>query len=311
MGPYLSIVVPAYNEQNNVIPLHAQLKVVLRLLNIDHEIIFVDDGSRDMTFQRLLSLHKEDKNVKIIKFRKNFGQTAALDAGFKFSKGKVVITMDSDLQNDPADIPRLIKKLDEGYDAVSGIRLRRKDTILKKISSNLAYLLRQAIINDKIRDSGCSLKAYRRSCLNSLYLRGELHRFIPALLKMRGFKVAEIPVNHRKREHGRTKYNIERLVNGFVDVLLIKFWQKFSSQPMHFFGMFGLFSFLAGLSIAAYLTLQKMFYKTQLADRPLLLLAVLFIIIGLQSFFFGLLADIMMRIYYKREEPYDIERVVE
>lgn len=219
--------------------------------------------------------------------------------------------MDGDLQNDPADIPGLVKKLNEGYDAVSGIRTRRKDNIFKNTSSNFAYALRQAILKDGIRDSGCSLKAYKRSCLNSLYLRGELHRFIPALLKMRGFKVTEIPVNHRKREHGKTKYGMMRMAKGFVDVFLIRFWQNFSARPMHFFGLFGIFSFAIGFAIALYLTAQKVLYKMPLADRPLLLLTVLFIIVGLQFFFFGLLADIMMRIYYKNEEPYCIESIVE
>jgi glycosyltransferase involved in cell wall biosynthesis len=307
----ISIVIPVFNEQDNVTPLYSQIRLAIGALTTDYEIIFVDDGSSDCTFQKLLALHKKDQNLKIIKFKKNFGQTAALDAGFKLAKGETIITMDGDLQNDPADMARLISKLNEGYDAVSGIRTNRKDSLFKKTSASIAYFIRQAILQDDIRDSGCSLKAYRKSCLSSLYLRGELHRFIPALLKAQGFKIAEVPVSHRKRAHDRTKYGFMRLLNGFIDVLALKFWQRFSARPMHFFGLLGICSFMSGALIATYLVAQKLLRNITLADRPLLLLATLLIIVGLQFFFFGILADILMRIYYKTEEPYTIEKIVQ
>lgn len=302
----ISIIIPAYNEEENVLIIHEEVFSVMEKLNKSYEIIFVDDGSTDKTCENLKMIKEKDRKTKIINFRKNFGQTAAIDAGIRNSSGNIMITMDSDLQNDPDDIPKLLTKLDEGYDVVSGWRFDRKDSFPKKFISKTANFLRKLIINDLIHDSGCSLKAYRRECLENVRLYGEMHRFIPALVQLKGFKVTEIKVNHRKRKYGKTKYNIKRTLNGFLDMLLIKFWMSYSTKPIHLFGGLGIITGLSGFILGSYLTYIKLIYGELIGNRPLLLLSALLIITGLILFIFGLLADIIMRIYYREEENYSI-----
>lgn len=308
----ISVVIPAYNEEKNVILLHRKIKEVLDSMGKDYEIIFVDDGSRDKTFQDLQMIKKADKRVKIIKFRGNFGQTAALDAGFKQSKGNIILAMDADLQNDPADIPRIIAKLNQGYDCVSGWRKDRKDPITKHIVSRGANLLRKIIIHDKIHDSGCTLKAYRKECFEDLDLYGEMHRFIPALLQWRGFKITELPVKHHPRKYGKTKYSMKRVIKGMLDMIVVKFWMRYSTRPIHIFGGFGILMGFAGVVISLYLTIMKLFFGQSLANRPLLLLAILLIILGFQFIIFGVLADIMVKVYFSKEKikPYNIEKIL-
>lgn len=311
-GMDLSIVIPVYNEQENVSLLYQRNKQVLDKVRRDYEIIFVDDGSTDNTFRELQKIHAKDKKVKIIKFRGNFGQTAALDAGFKLAKGDIIVAMDGDLQNDPADIPRLLEKMQEGHDVVSGWRYPRKDPLMKHILSRCADKLRRFITGERIHDSGCTLKAYRKECFENLDLYGEMHRFIPALLLWKGFKIAEIKVQHHPRKYGRTNYNVLRLVKGFLDLLVVKFWMQYSARPIHLFGGLGLLLTLLGFLAGVYLSYQRLFLMIPIGGRPLLLLAVLLIILGVQCIIFGLITDILIKIYFgEGNRAYTIEKVLE
>jgi len=308
MEPYISVVIPVYNEEESIEALYKELKSVLDNIKKTYEIIFVDDGSTDKSFEILEKLHNKDKKVKVIKFRRNFGQTSAISAGFDFSRGEVIITLDGDLQNDPQDISKLLKKINKGYDVVSGWRKERKDPFLrKKIPSKISNSLSRRLTGVKIHDFGCTLKAYRRKSLEGIELYGEMHRFIPAIVAWKGFKVGEVKVNHRPRKFGRTKYGMTRIIKGFLDLLLVVFWKKYSTRPIYLFGTLGLLLSLVGFLLGMYLTLMKIFYNVSLSERPLLLLAVLLIILGVQFIIFGLLADIMIKIYYRKEKAYNIE----
>ena len=307
----LSIVIPAHNEEKNVRLLYQKLMDVFSRMETSYEIIYIDDGSTDNTFFELEALYEEDKNnVKVIKFRRNFGQTAALDAGFKAAKGKVIVSMDADLQNDPADIPKLLAKMKEGYDVVCGWRKNRKDPLLKHLISRGANFLRSIIINDKIHDSGCTLKAFKRECFTTLDLYGEIHRFIPALLELQGFKITEIVVNHKERIYGSSKYNSRRIMKGFLDILLVKFWMKYVTRPMHLFGELGLLMAFSGFIIGSYLSIRKLmdYNNYHLANRPLLLLAIILVIIGINFILSGFLADIIIKTYFSRRKSYNIEK---
>jgi glycosyltransferase involved in cell wall biosynthesis len=303
----LSIIIPAFNEEKNIAELFKRLNAVLKTLKNKYEIIFIDDGSTDNTYKEVKKLDKS--SVIILKFRRNFGQSAAWDAGFKEAKGKLIITMDADLQNDPNDIPKLINKLNEGFDIVSGWRFNRKDSFGKKIFSKFSLMLRKLIIDDKIHDSGCSLKIYRRECLEDLDLHGEMHRYITEILALRGYKIGEVKVNHNPRKHGKTKYNLIRLPKGFLDLLVVAFWQKYSSRPIHLFGSLGIIMSLFGSLIGVYLLYVKFYLRQGIANRPLLLLAILSIILGIQFIIFGLIADILVKIYYSgKNKNYYIEK---
>lgn len=309
----LSIVIPTNNEEGNVVPLCDELSKVLRDIGSDYEIIFVDDGSTDGTFQKLKALHAKDNRVKVIKFRKNFGQSASMAAGFEHARGNVVITMDADLQNDPTDIPSLLQELDNGYNVVCGWRKDRKDSISKRGFSKFSNWLRRRCTGESIHDSGCSLRAYKNGCLNDLELYGEMHRYIPALLSWKGYQIGEVKVTHRLRTQGKTKYDWQRLFKGFLDLLLVTFWQRYSLRPIHAFGGLGLVLAIAGIILGLYLGVQRIFFGAALTDRPLLLLAILIVIVGVQFVVFGVLADIMIRVYYGRgdRKNYVIEKVIE
>jgi len=306
----ISIVLPTYNEEKNVLLLYKILKKVLDRLNKPYEIIYVDDGSKDKTFENLKKMHSIDKRVKIIKFRRNFGQTAALDAGFKFASGNIIIALDADLQDDPRYIPKFVNKLNEGYDCVCAWRYKRKDSFSKKILSRIANFLRYILINDKIHDSGCSFKAYRKECFEDLDLYGEMYRFVPALLKMQGFKITELKVKHYPRKFGKTKYNIKRVLKGFVDLLNVWFWQKFSSRPLHLFGGTGIIMCGLGMLVGIYLLVLKFFFGKGIGNRPLLLLAILLVILGIQFLVCGVLADLLMKIYYRKKMNYKIKEII-
>lgn len=306
----LSIIVPVYNEAESVEGLHREIVEVLKSLNRDYEIIFVDDGSTDNTFSKLKKLSP----IKIIRFRKNFGQTAALDAGIKYAGGGYLIMLDGDGQNDPQDILRLIDYLEKNeLDVVSGWRRARRDPWLKKLASRSANLVRKILLDDGIHDSGCTLKIYRRECFDHVDLVGEMHRFIPALLKIKGFKIGEIAVNHRPRLKGKTKYNWTRGIRGILDIFSVWFWKKFAARPLHLFGSIGvlllLVSTAAGL-IAAY---QRIFRGLDLSDTALTDLALFGFLTGIQFFVFGLLADIMSKSYFSvtRDRIYDIKEIKE
>ncbi len=316
--PYLSIIVPLYNEEGNVKELHQRIRTALNnlaptlSLNKErenmYEIIFIDDGSSDNTVKECGELSP----LKLVAFRKNFGQTAAFDAGIKNSSGEIIITMDGDLQNDPADIKLLLDELNKGYDVVSGWRWQRKDSLMKKIFSRGANLLRKFFVHDKIHDSGCSLKAYRRECFEGVDLFGEMHRFIPAVLELQGFKIGEVKVSHHPRIHGKTKYNWKRGVKGLVDMMSIWFWRKYATRPLHLFGGGGIvFSFL-GFAILVWMAVEKIFFGGSLSEKIWPMVGIFLIIVGLQLFVSGLLADISIKNYYRNrgQMNYSIKEII-
>lgn len=309
----LSIVIPVYNEEDNVMPLSDEIRDVCKSIVADYEVIFVDDGSTDGTFRNLQAVHAKDDRVKVVRLRKNFGQSAAMAAGFDYSRGKVIISMDADLQTSSADIALLLKELDNDYDVVCGWRSNRSDSLLKKGFSKLSNWLRRRWTGEPIHDSGCSLRAYRKECLNDLQLHGEMHRYIPALLYWRGYKIGEVKVSHSSRIHGKTKYGWQRIIKGFLDLVLVTFWQRYSMRPIHIFGGFGLILAIAGAALAIYLVVGRLVFGWPLADRPLLLLAIVVVFTGTQFLIFGILADIMLRIYYTQgnRKNYLVEEVIE
>ena len=260
------------------------------------------------------SLQLEDNSVRIIKFRKNFGQSAALQAGFDYASGNILITMDSDLQNDPRDIPALIEKIEnEDFDVVCGWRFNRKDPVLKKIFSKMANLLRKFLTKETIHDSGCTLRSYRRECVKDMELYGELHRYIPAMLQWKGYRIGEFKVNHREREYGCSKYSWQRLIKGFLDLVVIVFWQKYSDRPMHIFGGFGFVLAIIGFFISMYLIFERMFFNMSLTDRPMFLIGFFLLVVGIQFIALGILADILLKIYHGQNErkPYRVEKILQ
>ena len=305
----ISIVVPVYNEEQNINPFYE--KVVSSLKNSvakDYELIFVDDGSKDNSFNLLAKLVSKDKRVRVVKLRKNFGQTAAMNAGFQEAKNPIIVTLDADLQNDPSDIPLLLSKLNEGYDVVSGWRWQRKDPLSKKLFSKIAFFLRRFMTKDKIHDSGCTLKAYKADALKGLNLYGEAHRFIPTLLAWKGYKVGEVKVSHHQRKFGKTKYSSSRIFRGFLDLLTLKFWQDYSTRPLHFFARIGIINLILGIIIVLY---NPGKYGLDFNNiGPTLLAAALFILIGVQFFGLGFIAEIQIRIYYSHNKNYEVEKVL-
>ena len=303
----LSVIVPLYNEEENVRELHRQILTICQKMGKSFEIIFIDDGSYDKTVENCRNLQP----LKLILLRKHFGQTAAFDAGFKEARGDVIVTLDGDLQNDPNDIPLLLTELEKGADVVSGWRWQRKDTLMKKFFSRGANLLRKIFLEDKIHDSGCSLKAYRRECFRNVDLFGEMHRFIPAILELQGYKISEVKVSHHPRLHGKTKYNWKRAVKGFVDMVEIWFWRKYSSRPLHLFGGGGMLIFLIGIGILVWMAVEKIFFGVSIAERIWPLIGAFLLMIGVQIFIFGLLAGILMKNYYKErgEMNYSIKSI--
>jgi len=306
--PYLSVVVPLYNEEGNVAKLHEKILAACQKIEKSFEIIFIDDGSSDGTAKDCVGLMP----LKLIRFRKNYGQTAGFDAGIKAATGDIIVTMDGDLQNDPADIPLLLEKINEGYDVVSGWRWQRKDDFFKKLSSRMANLMRKVLVEDNIHDSGCSLKAYRRECFNNVDLFGEMHRFMPAILQFDGYKVGEVKVNHFPRVHGKTKYNWRRGIRAIADMISIWFWRKYSNRPLHLFGTSGIVLSFIGVVILIWMAVEKIFFGASIAQRNWPLVGVFFVLVGIQLFIFGLLADIMLKIYYKNRNAmnYNIKEVI-
>lgn len=306
----ISVVIPVFNEVESISALHAEIFQVMKKLGRPFEIIIVDDGSTDKT----LSVLKQLKPLRIISFRKNFGQTAALDAGIKAAKGELVVTLDGDGQNDPAEIPKLIKTLErEALDVVSGWRKNRQDSFSKRYASRMAAFVRKLMINDGIHDSGCTLKVYRRECFHHVDLYGEMHRFIPALLKIKGFKIGEVVVNHRERKAGVTKYNWTRGGKGLLDMISVWFWKKYANRPLHFFGFMGIF--LIGVSIVALAIAfyGKLMYQIDLSDTAWTMFAMFGFFIGIQMVVFGLMADIMSKNYFAstRDRAYLVREEIE
>jgi glycosyltransferase involved in cell wall biosynthesis len=298
----LSVVVPVLNEEENIPSLHQRLTEALHHTGKSYEIIIIDDGSTDRSFEILSTLQAGDKHLRVVRFRRNYGQTAAFAAGFDRARGGVVITIDADLQNDPADIPALLAKLDEGYDVVSGWRANRQDRFLdRRLPSMIANGLIGWATGVRIHDYGCSLKAYRREVLADVQLYGELHRFLPALAHAAGARVTEIPVNHHPRRFGKSKYGLSRTLKVMLDILVVRFLMSYSARPIHIFGLLGLLSFLVGAVLLAYLAVVRLLLLQPIAERPLLLLAILLTMLGVQLVTTGLLAELTSRTYYESQ----------
>lgn len=298
----LSVVLPVYNEVENLQLLHEKLEAALLGLGKRYEIIYIDDGSKDGSYQILQELYQQHPRVWVIRFRRNFGQTAAFSAGFDLARGDVVITLDADLQNDPNDIGLLLEKMDEGYDVVSGWRIRRKDKYLtRRLPSQIANGLISRVTGVRLHDYGCSLKAYRREVVKNIHLYGEMHRFIPALASWIGVEVAEVPVNHMPRQFGRSKYGIGRTIRVILDLFTVKFLLDYATRPLQIFGLWGMLSAGVGTLIGLYLTYLRTFYREPLNDRPLLLLAVLLVMLGVQLISMGLLGEMVVRTYHEAQ----------
>jgi glycosyltransferase involved in cell wall biosynthesis len=303
--PVLSIVVPVYNEEENVSILYPKLKQPLRRLKKSHEILFVDDGSSDGSLAKLKAIRKKDGSVRILVLRRNFGQSAAINAGFFNARGSIIIVMDADLQNDPSDIGALLRKMEEGYDMVSGWRHKRHDPLGKTIPSKLSNWLHRKLTGLEIHDSGCTLKAYKREAVEGLELYGEMHRYIPALIAAKGFKIGEVKVQHHQRRHGKSKYGTGRLLRGFLDLLFIHFMTKYSSRPLHFFGYLGVIPIVLGIVIGVYKAIDQLLFFLaggEVVASPLLLLAVFLILTGILLIIFGFLAELIIRLHYQQTE---------
>ena len=288
----ISVVVPVHDEERSVALLLDELASVLDGLGRPWEAVFVDDGSTDGTFGALTRLHGAHDNVRVVRLRRNFGKAAALQAGFEEARGDVVVTIDGDLQDDPAEIPRLLAKLDEGFDLVSGWKAKRRDPLSRRIPSRIFNRVTGRLSGLRLHDLNCGLKAYRAEVVKGLRIYGELHRFIPVLAHYRGFRVAELPVNHRPREHGRSRYGMERYLRGFLDLLTVTFMGRYRHRPLHLFGGLGLALGAIGTVVLAYLTVIKIGGEA-IGHRPLLTLGVLLVVVGVQLLSLGLLSELL------------------
>jgi glycosyltransferase involved in cell wall biosynthesis len=308
----LSVVIPVYNEEENVRLLHESLRNALDPLNQEYELLFVDDGSTDRTLPILEEIQAQDNKMVVLSLRRNFGQTAAFAAGFDFSRGDVVVTMDGDLQNDPADIPKLLELIKES-DLVSGWRKNRKDPFFsRRLPSMMANWLISKVTGVKLHDYGCSLKAYRRDVIKNLKLYGEMHRFIPAVASWYGVRVSEVETVHHPRMRGKSKYGISRTVKVVLDLITVKFLQSFSTKPIQFFGPFGILSGFLGFLILLYLSADKLLFGKDIGGRPLLLLGALLIIVGIQLIGMGLLGEMLVRVYHESQKKpiYVIKKIL-
>lgn len=298
----LSVVVPVYNEEESVEPLIRETRAALSSLGKDYEIIVIDDGSTDGTYPVLRRLHQEERRIKVLRLRRNFGQTAAIAAGFAHAGGRVIVAMDGDGQNDPGDIPALLGRLEEGYDLVCGWRSPRHDPFWRRrLPSHMANLLISWFTRVKLHDYGCTLKAIRHELARDLKLYGEMHRFIPAIAYERGARIAEMKVHHRARQLGKSKYGIARTLRVVLDLLTVKFLLSYATRPLHIFGLVGMLSGGIGFLIGFYLTAQKIFYQVEIGGRPLLILSVLLILIGVQFITLGLLGELLVRTYHESQ----------
>jgi glycosyltransferase involved in cell wall biosynthesis len=298
----LSIVVPIYNEAESVETLVSAIADSVAETKLKYEIICVDDGSKDGTTEVLTNLANRRIDLKAVILRRNYGQTAAMAAGFESAAGNIIVTLDGDLQNDPADIPMLLAKLEEGYDLVSGWRKNRQDAALTRLlPSKIANIIIAKVTGVVLHDYGCSLKAYRAELIADMNLYGELHRFLPALAYIEGARIAEVPVRHHARRFGQSKYGLGRTIRVVMDLMTVFFMKKFLTRPMHVFGLGGVISLTAGVGMGMYLTIVKLFFEQNIGDRPLLILAVLLILTGVQLFCFGLVTELLMRTYHESQ----------
>ncbi len=309
----LSVVIPIYNEEENIRPLYEELSEVLQSLDHTSEIVFVDDGSSDRSLELLTTIQQQDERVVVVSFRRNFGQTAAMAAGFDYATGDVIVTMDGDMQNDPHDIPALLAKMEEGYDLVSGWRFNRQDAFInRKLPSMIANKLISTVTGVHLHDYGCTLKMFRREITKGIRLYGEMHRFIPAIASGMGSRIAEVKVNHRPRRFGTSKYGISRTLRVILDLMTVKFLLSYATRPIQVFGMLGIISGSLGFFIALVMTIQRQFFGIPLGNRPLLLLAVLLIFMGMQFISMGLLGELQARTYFETQNKpiYTVRKVL-
>lgn len=298
----LSIVIPLLNEEENIPLLYEELREVFSNRREKYEILFIDDGSNDKSLQILKDIQEKDQNVVVVSFRKNFGQTAAMAAGFDYARGDVIITMDADLQNDPHDIPKLLEQIEAGNDVVTGWRFDRKDTFInRRLPSIIANKIISKTTGVNLHDYGCTLKAFKKEVIKNVKLYGEMHRFIPAIASGMGIDFTEVKVNHRPRRFGSTKYGISRTIRVILDLMTVKFLLSYATRPIQVFGLMGVFSGTIGFLIAMVMIFQRQFMGVPLADRPLLFLAVLLIFVGIQFISLGLIAELQARTYHESQ----------
>jgi len=307
----ISVVIPVYNEDENILAFYSELNEVLKSSRKDYEIIFVNDGSTDKTPENLEKVRKESRRVKIIDLSRRFGQTAAIAAGLSRASGKIIVTMDGDSQNDPHDIPALLREIEKGYHVVSGWRRKRKDPIMRVMFSRLANRLISLMLGLKLHDYGCTLKALRRDTAKNIKLYGEMHRFIPAVASWNGAKIKEIEVNHRPRKHKKSKYGLNRIIRVFLDLLVMIFLSGYSTKPIRFFGGLSIMSFLLGALSLAALVAMKLFGGVDMTGNPFIILSVLFFLVSVQLVSIGLIGEINIRTYYESQGKtiYNIKHV--
>jgi len=301
-GADLSIVIPLYNEEESLRELHRELRMVLGGMNLRHEILFIDDGSTDRSFQVLRDIRGRDRRVRIIRFRRNYGKSAALSVGFEKAQGAIVVTMDADLQDDPAEIPALRRRILEGFDLVSGWKKVRRDPLSKTVPSRFFNFVTRVMTGIPLHDFNCGLKAYRRDVIRTIHVYGELHRYIPVLAHWEGFRVGELVVRHRSRRFGKTKFGVARFWKGFLDLLTALFTTRYVRRPLHLFGFWGMVAFVIGLLIDAWLVVEWYLGRTALGNRPLFLLGILLMIVGIQFISIGLLGELITRGQQSREQ---------
>jgi len=305
----LSVVIPLFNEEQSIEDLVRQLRDVLSTIRMSYEVIFVDDGSSDGSFNVLRRAHQQNPRIKVIRFRRNYGKSAALSVGFKSARGAIVITMDADLQDDPREIPNLIRRIREGYDLVSGWKKKRRDPITRTIPSKFFNFVTSLMSGLKLHDFNCGLKAYRSAVVKEVRVYGELHRYIPALAHFSGFRVTEVPVEHRPRKFGKSKFGAGRFIRGFLDLLTVLFTTRYFRRPLHFFGAVGSLFALAGLVINVWLSILKLLGETSISNRPLFLVGILLIVVGVQFVSIGLLGEMITKAQHSEEE-YSIRETI-
>jgi len=289
----LSVVIPLFNEAASLAELHEKITEVINRLRLRAEIIFVDDGSTDDSFEKLRQLQRRDRRVRVIQFRRNYGKAAALAAGFSVAQGGYIVTMDADLQDDPEEIPHLLEELKKGYDLISGWKKRRHDKFSKRFASKIFNGVTSALTGVKLHDINCGLKAYRREVTDSIRVYGQLHRYLPVLAQKEGFRIGEAEVKHHPRKYGKSKFGLSRYTSGLFDLVTVLFLTRYTRRPLHLFGLGGLISFVLGFGVSAYLSYERLFNQSYLTNRPLLFLGLLLLIIGVQMISFGLLGEML------------------
>ncbi len=308
-SPEISIIIPLINEEKALTELYEKINAVLKDFKKSYEIIFIDDGSTDRSYQVLESLYQKDRRIRVYQFRKNYGKSAGLACGFQMARGQNIITMDADLQDDPEEIPNLFAKLNEGYDLVSGWKKKRQDPFIKRNTSKIFNKVTGLISGLKIHDFNCGLKAYRNEVVKDIQVYGQLHRFIPVLAHWQGYRVGEMVVKHYPRKYGKTKFGLFRFTAGLLDLFTVIFLNKFKKRPLHLFGSIGLITFIVGMIINVYLAIEKIFAKGILSNRPLLFLGILLVIVGIQFVSIGLLGEMITETQKKRRD-YSLKNIL-